>query len=96
MVTTIIMCSEYLMLLASSNFPMIKSILPSTTFPALSKEGLYKNGIYETSLAKVRSCNLKILVSRADLQIIWKTTVDFNGAHLTKAPTIRIAFRIRA
>jgi hypothetical protein len=34
------------------------------------REGLYKNGIYETiSLAKARSCNLRTLVSREDLPI---------------------------
>ena len=59
------------------------------------REGLYKNGIYETnSLGKSEKVQFENFGFKGGLtyKISGKQLLIFNGAHLTKAPTIRNTF----
>lgn len=59
------------------------------------REGLYKNGIYETnSLGKSEKVQFENFGFKGGLtyKISGKQLLIFNGAHLTKAPTVRNTF----
>jgi hypothetical protein len=59
------------------------------------REGLYKNGIYETSsLGKSEKLQFENFGFKGGLtyKLSGKQLLTFNGAHLTKAPTIRNSF----
>jgi hypothetical protein len=83
--------ANVLMLLPSLNFRLIKltSIWRSLSSTNYQRDGLYKNEFMKRfPLAKARKCLLRTLVLGGILfKISGKKSLNFNGAHLSKAPT---------